>query len=152
MRHRDHRSILMTGLISALFAIGCGQAALLEKIAVSGKVTYNGEAIAEGEISFQPDGATRGPPSSATIKNGNYELVPEWGLTPGRYRVQVQAFRAPKESSELLSPGGLDRPKSVGIPFRDQYLPDKFHAKTTIETLKVASGRKKIEQNYDLKD
>ncbi len=150
------RSRMSLWLLSFLLLAqsGCGQSSGPERIDISGKVTYQGQPIADGEISFDPEPGSPGPPTSGTIKNGEYKLGSGWGIVPGTYRVKIRAYRAPKDDSNIIQPGiELDRPpETPGIPRREQFLPEKFHDKSQIEKLVVASGKKSVEQNYDLKD
>lgn len=146
------RTALCLSIGTVLFT-GCGKSSGLQKSEVSGKVTYNGEPIRDGDISFQPDQGTAGPPSSGTIKNGVYRLDGEWGLAAGTYKVKINAYRPAAPGGSNMLPGGLlDKPpETPGVPARDQYLPEKFNTNTTIEKLVVAAGQKIIEKNYDLK-
>jgi hypothetical protein len=61
--------LYLLGMTLALtFVIGCSQ-----KTSVSGKVTYNGEPVEKGMISFKPSGGT-GRSFGAPIENGAYEV------------------------------------------------------------------------------
>jgi hypothetical protein len=154
MRHR-FSPILVLLLMPFVIQSGCGQPSGPERIDISGKVTFNRQPIADGEISFHPDQGSSGPPTSGTIQNGEYSLGSGWGIVPGTYRVMIRAYRAPPPSaSNLIQPGvDLDRPpETPGIPRRDQFLPEKFNTQSTIEKLVVAPGQKSIEQHYDLKE
>lgn len=139
------------GLIVALTltAGGCGKAKTLEKMAISGKVTHNGKPLENGEILFKPQDGSNVPPSAAIITNGEYKAPT--GIAAGTYRVEVMGYKA--VTTKELSPGGLDRPPQLGaMPMgRENYLPEKFNAKTTLEKLTVKSGAS-VQQNYDLKD
>jgi hypothetical protein len=51
----------------------------------------------------------------------------------------------------MLQGGALDKPpETPGIPAREQFLPEKFNTKSTLEKLKVEPGQTKVEKNYDL--
>lgn len=152
MPHRLLPPVLVFLSLCFSFLAGCGQSGP-EKIEVFGKVTFNGQPIADGDIAFHPEAGTSGPLSSGPIKDGAYRLSDNWALVPGTYRVVVNAYRPSADTSKLIEPGGqLDRPpETPGIPRRDQILPEKFNEKSTIEKLVVASGQKRIEKNYDLK-
>jgi hypothetical protein len=129
---------------------GCSGEKQLERAEVFGKVDYNGKPIVEGEITFQPDENTSAPITSGSIIDGEYRVNGKFGVVPGTYVVSVRAYRPLPKSSDFLSPGGLDRPKSVGIVVRDQFLPEKFNTKSSIPKFTVASGQKSIEQNFEL--
>ncbi|HEV3121015.1 MAG TPA: hypothetical protein VGY53_03895 [Isosphaeraceae bacterium] len=85
--------LLMAG--SALLAVGgCGEdekKTLRRRYPVSGKVTYKGNPLESGEISFHPDGAG-GKPATGTITDGSYSLTtltPGDGAYPGNYKVVI---------------------------------------------------------------
>lgn len=132
--------------------VGCGESGP-ERIGMSGIVTYNGEPIEDGEISFQPVEGTQAPPTSTTIVDGKYQLPEKWALVPGTYQVAVRSYRASYDNDAKLPGSTLDRPPaSGGIEVKEQLLPDKFNAKSTIEKVTVKSGQAPAEKNFDLKD
>jgi hypothetical protein len=88
-------------IIAAVFLIaqiGCGQSS-----SISGKVTFDGDPVAKGSISFQPaDG--KGPSSGGEILNGNYAVD---DIQPGTKVVQIvgvkQAQSVPRTSDEVAN-------------------------------------------------
>jgi hypothetical protein len=79
-------------MVAMLFAVGCGESATT----VSGKVTYNGEPVEMGTISFRPaDG--KGQVFAAQITDGSY-TVPN-----GQPGSRVVAIRGVKEVKLALS-------------------------------------------------
>ncbi|MDB5391702.1 MAG: hypothetical protein JWM11_7348 [Planctomycetaceae bacterium] len=123
-----------------------------ERVGMSGEVTYNGDPIEDGEISFLPDVGTDAPPTSTTIVEGKYELPAKWALVPGTYKVSVNSYKVSLNDGNL--PGStLDRPPPPsGIVVKEQLLPEKFNTKSTIEKLTVKSGQAAFTQDFDLKD
>lgn len=139
-------SFVMSGIA------GCGESGP-ERIGMNGIVTYNGEPIEDGEISFQPVEGTQAPPTSTTITDGKYELPAKWALVPGTYQVAVRSYRVSLDDGAKLPGSTLDRPPpSGGIEVKDQMLPEKFNTKSTIEKVTVESGQAPAEKNFDLKD
>ncbi|MBI3467451.1 MAG: hypothetical protein HY000_30955 [Planctomycetes bacterium] len=137
---------LLIGL--ACFA-GCGTS---DRAEISGKVTLNGTPIEDGDISFFPEPGSAAAQSSAPIKDGEYRISEEWGLVAGSYQVRINAYRPSTDKSNMLAGGFLDKPPTTpGIPNREQFLPKKFNAESTLEKLVVPPGETTIEQNYDLK-
>jgi len=67
---------------SLLFLAGCGG-----RGAVSGNVTFNGEPVDGGTITFVPEGA--GNRASAPIVNGKYEMPSKAGPSAGKNRVEI---------------------------------------------------------------
>lgn len=69
--------------MAVVVAVGCGPSTST----VSGTVTFNGEAVATGAISFFPtDG--KGVPAGGLIKDGRYTVG---GMMPGEKTVQLSA-------------------------------------------------------------
>jgi hypothetical protein len=139
---------LLCLLLGTVPMLGCTKSGKTE---VYGQVLLNGKPIDDGDISFYPDQGTAAAQSSAPIKSGNYRLSPEWGLVAGAYQVRINAYREPTNKSKMLAGGALDKPpETPGIPSREQFLPKKFNADSTIEKLVVTAGQAKIKQDYDL--
>jgi hypothetical protein len=80
-----------TCLILVLLVVGCGSDEPLG-VGVSGTVTYKGEPIKEGLITFIPIEGTNGPKAGANIDEGKYAIPRRGALAPGKYRVEIRAF------------------------------------------------------------
>lgn len=121
-------------LSAFLFAVvcfvsgGCGGG--LDKVVVDGDVSYQGEPVVNGEILFYPSGATQGPVSGASIKDGHYEAVGKGGVPVGTHRVEIRGFRAAGLSKSQAA-AATHAEMEGGI--REQYLPKKFNEETTLE-------------------
>lgn len=80
-------------LLSAgiLFASGCGDTT---DYSVSGKVTFKGQPVKKGFISFEPDGekGNKGPGGGAPIVDGNYSTPRGKGMVGGPYLVKIIGF------------------------------------------------------------
>ena len=90
---RSRAAVMLAGLGSVL-VLGCGdETGLGRRYPVSGKVTYKGQAVAKGSISFRPtEGGGR--PASGTIAGGTYSLTTAAdndGALPGTYQVTIIA-------------------------------------------------------------
>jgi hypothetical protein len=70
--------------IMLLLLAGCSQ-----RVTLSGTVTYDGEPVKDGHISFIPV-AGQGSTVGAPIKDGSYELT---APPPGKYRVEITGNR-----------------------------------------------------------
>jgi len=132
----------------SLFLTGCNSQPATSE--VFGKVSVAGKPIDDGDITFQPiEGG--GSTSSGKITNGQYRLSGESGLVSGAYLVKVNAYREPSNKSNMIG-GGLDMPpETAGMTRKEQYLPEKYNAKSTIEKLVVEDGKTKIERDFELK-
>jgi hypothetical protein len=72
-----------------LFLIGCAG----NSAEVSGTVLLDGEPIPEGSITFIPVEGTTGPGVGAVITNGQYHIPSNKGVTVGKNRVELRAFK-----------------------------------------------------------
>jgi hypothetical protein len=84
-----HRTCLV---LTALALGACDRATDdLPRHAVSGRVTLNGQPLAQGMIQFQPAaGPGAGSMSGGClIKDGSYSIPRDQGLVPGNYKVAI---------------------------------------------------------------
>ncbi len=122
--HFDRLGVRPTKPIGRILLSGCLGCALLvsggcrkkETFAVRGKVTFDGEAVSNGEIQFLPADQP-GAPAAGRIENGEYHLQ----ARPGAKRVSIRAAR----KIEQTLPGTL------GPPFQD-YIPAQFNSESTL--------------------
>lgn len=63
------------------------------KKAISGTVSCGGEKAAKGTARFVPIRDTKGPPTTAYIVDGQYQLSQDGGIYPGSYRVEIVVQR-----------------------------------------------------------
>jgi hypothetical protein len=90
---------------------------------ISGKVAYNGEPVASGEISFQSvDGAT--PSASSIIRDGSYHVQ----VPPGKKKVIITGTKVTGSR-----PAYEGDPQSPLIELTEQYLPAEYNERTTLE-------------------
>lgn len=77
---------------------------------VQGRVTFRGEPVPVGRISFEPDTAAGidGPPGVAEIVNGRYETDRRFGAITGRHVVRIEGYEAP--GPEPLGPDDALKP------------------------------------------
>lgn len=75
--------------VALLWLLGCGEPNPLGRYALSGSVTFQGQPLDQGLISFEPVDPTKGVGSGALIKNGKYEIPTDKGLPAGRYTVRI---------------------------------------------------------------
>jgi hypothetical protein len=115
-----------TGLVLiSLIALGCnsGNAG---RASVSGKVTFDGQPIATGQIVFEPAGSGR--LGIAQIANGAYSMPPEQGPTPGKYTVRITADRPTGKTAAALASSGGQAPTQV----YEQYIPAKYNERSEL--------------------
>ncbi len=102
---------------------GCGGSDEPRGIALSGKVTFKGEPLSDGSIRFIPSDGN-GPTAGATIEGGTFSVPAIGGPRPGKYRVEIAAF---KESTKATSAGAQMFGKSV------QSFPEGAQSKRTVK-------------------
>jgi hypothetical protein len=109
-----NRNCFIAVLVLISLLMGCSRNNPLGREAVRGKVTLNGVVLDQGTIQFNPKGAG-GVSSGAVIKDGEYAIIAERGLPPGKYSVCINSTIAnPKDKNRNRKagpPGG-----GVGLP------------------------------------
>ncbi len=87
-------------------AAGCGGGDPLQRQAVSGTVTFKGQPLDKGTITFLPaDSQSKAQPGGATVANGQFSLPAAQGLAPGKYRVQISSPVGGEEPAAGEAPG-----------------------------------------------
>lgn len=103
--------------VLAFLAAGCGGSSNgPERYRVQGKVTYNGEPVPAGRISFEPDASlgNKGPGSLIEFSNGGYRTPSDRGIVGGAYVVRIEGY-----DGEATTIDGMDLPqgKPLFTPF-----------------------------------
>ena len=101
------------GIVAVAVAVvlisGCGDdTGLAQRYAVSGKVTYKGQPVDKGRISFDPE-SPDGRPAAGQIENGRYlltTLAPDDGALPGKYKVTVMSKEVDDSEMKVIAKGG----------------------------------------------
>ena len=144
-----------------LSIIGCGDDGLGKRYPVSGKVTYKGEPLAVGSISFYPADASPGSEArgaTGSITDGYYTLSTiggDDGAFPGEYLVAISA-RKPDMSlakANQEKTGGSYRQDDVAKAFKTATSPiPKKYELTADSGLKrtIAAGSNTFD--FDLTD
>ncbi len=116
------------------FAAGCGSSNLA---AVSGKVTYAGEPVTEGEIRFVPVSQGKDLPgmSGGKIVNGEYLISSDKGVPVGTCRVEISARKKTGKRIEAVMPA----PPGSMIDETISYIPREYNTASTL-TLDVQPG------------
>ena len=116
--------------LALLTVFGCGPSGT-KKLDVSGAASYDGEPIADGDITFTPDSPSVAA-EGGKIVAGKYTLK----APAGKYKVVIRAGK--------IIPGKKD---PAGGPFTADYIPKKYNDETTL-TVEVAPG--KTEHDFNL--
>lgn len=122
-------------LFGFLWTAGCGGPSGPERAEVFGTVTFDGEPISQGSISFLPQEGTNGPSAGGLIVDGKYD-VSERGPALGSYRVEIQSSRKTGKKIEAGPPS----PPGTMIDEIEMYIPTKYNRESGL-TVEVKSGR-----------
>jgi hypothetical protein len=117
---------------SLTFAPGCGGGdGLGKRVPITGKVTYNGQPVKKGQISFVPE-ASDGHAATAQIVNGEIKeastLEANDGILPGKYKVAISAQEdvdvsdVTKKYKAMPDPAELAKARAAG----KKLIPDKY--------------------------
>lgn len=114
-------------LLFALTAIaiigGCGKTS--DRANVSGKVTFDGQPVATGQIVFEPQGAGR--MGIAQIVDGEYKMPAEQGPTAGDYVVKITANR-PTGAKAAGARGSAEQ-----VDVYEQFIPAKYNDRSQLK-------------------
>jgi hypothetical protein len=133
MRRFSHLGSRLLIVAASLLPWGCGGPTdELPRQAVSGKVTFKGQPLAQGMIQFQPadGGATAG---GGAIADGEYSIAKAEGLVPGKYQVVVTSTPPPAPLPPGTMPGDP-------VPPPKETIPAKYNVKTTLSATVTKEG------------
>ncbi len=108
----------------------------LSRYAVSGTVTYKGERLDHGNITFTPDDVAKGRVASSTIEGGSYTLGTlgdRDGAVPGQYKVSVTSKEVDPSKIRDRPGRSAGKPKVVGKANQDEksLIPKKYETSQT---------------------
>jgi hypothetical protein len=144
---------------AVLAVLGCGEDGLGKRYPVSGTVTYKGQPLAKGSISFFASGAgaeTRG--AAGTIADGKYTLSTQSendGAFPGDYVIGITAREADMSEAKANAAkhGGSARQDDVSKAYATakSLVPKKYEVPEQ-SGLKAKVEAKSNTINFDLVD
>ena len=126
-----------------LMNAGCNDGRL-ERVPVSGSVSYDGQPVAQGTIRFSPLKGQPVPLSAAQIKDGKYTADSKGGVAVGEYRVVIEAYYKKTTESNRPLPPGVERGSTGWV----QYMPPKYGKESEL-TFTVESGSDGITKDFD---
>ncbi len=66
---------------------------------IAGKISFDGQPVSQGAITFIPAEGTSGPSGGSRIENGSYTVPLANGLVAGTYRVEI---RSPQKTGKQI--------------------------------------------------
>jgi hypothetical protein len=127
------RSFLLAAL--AALAIGIAGCSSSGAAAVEGKVSYGGEPIDVGTITFLPK-AEAAVKTGGLIERGVYRVDSKIGPSPGPHRVEIRWAKGTGRKSKNEFGEEIER--------RQEGLPEKYHAQSTL-TAEIKPGKNVID-------
>jgi hypothetical protein len=121
-------STLLIGLV-----VGCGPADGLNRQAMSGTVTVDGQPLISGATLFEPETEQSGTAVGSTIRRGSFLITRDKGAVPGTYRVRVYA------SSGRQAPPTAWQTELTPRPMIER-LPTRYNAQSKLRA-EVVAGR-----------
>ena len=136
------------GAIAAVMLLplaGCGRGSGLQKVIVSGKISYAGAPVENGQIYFYPTTGTKGPISGAPIKDGTYRAEAKGGVPVGVHLVKIEGYRSRRvaDDADMLSRAG------GGTPV--QYIPPRYNRATQLKVT-ILGDERECMQDFELTD
>jgi hypothetical protein len=121
------RWALAAPLLTLCWSTGCDSGDGLNRQAVSGAVTLDGQPLDSGTIHFRPTSNDAGTEVSTSISGGKYSFQKSDGPVPGNYRVEVSSAKDTK-----FEPPAGKTPGEFLPPAAKETVPDKYNIKTTL--------------------
>lgn len=140
----------MRKLVVVVFAIlalllpaasGCAKKKPPPVAEAEGEITYNGEPVKAGIISFLSEEAAGRATGGAAVVDGKYRLYREVGLPPGKYRIEI---RWGKPTGEKKKDVGYGQSPDVIA----EALPDKYNSESIL-TAELQEGANTIDFHLD---
>jgi hypothetical protein len=106
-------------------AAGCGASDGLNRQAISGTVTCDGQPLGKGTIVFEPATIQSGTVVGSVIRQGNFAVERNQGPVPGLYVVSIYA------SSETQAPPAKGQSERSPRPMVER-VPSAYNAESTL--------------------
>jgi hypothetical protein len=120
-------------VLMASAAAGCGVSDGLDRQAISGTVTWEGQPLERGAILFEPATNESGTPVGSTIRAGNFAVARNQGPVPGLYFVRIYASSGTQASPTSGQTERTPRPMV-------ERLPAAYNAQTELRASVIARG------------
>lgn len=134
-----HAALL--AVTSLLLLNGCGPATT-GPVPLSGTVVWNGQPLADAALQLIPLDAPDRPIAGARIVDGRFTVEARGGVRPGRYRVEITAWRAVPPAGPLSDADRL-------MPVLQQVIPARWNSESELE-IDVTGNRPRTEYDFQL--
>jgi hypothetical protein len=111
--------------------LGCGATDVLNRQAISGTVTLDGQPISKGAILFEPATQESGTAVGATIREGFFAIARHEGPVPGSYLVRVYS------SSGIQAPPAKGQTDRTPRPMVER-VPPRYNTETELRVTVVS--------------
>lgn len=130
--------MLLLTIVGGLAVGGCDSH---DGLSVHGKVSFQGQAIEDGTVTFFPQGGEMGRPVSTSIENGAYAMTAQHGLSARTYRVEIQGYRKTgRQIPDLASPLPPNQKRAL-IDEKVPFLPEIYNDKSQLTADVSADGQ-----------
>lgn len=126
-------------LFTIYLVVGNADCGAKSSPSIHGKVTLDGEPVANGNIVFLSQDS-KGPKAAAAIENGVYSLSPHDKLIAGKYRVEISWRKPTGKKIPSADPG-------ITTDETREAVPAKYN---TDSTLVAAIGSGEVEKDFAL--
>lgn len=140
MTYLNIRFCFLAAALLLLATSGCGSGEAYHPI--SGTVLLNEQPLKKGVITLFPSGP--GTTVGGEIIEGKFSLPRENGPTPGKYRVEIVAFKASGKKE-------FDVDLNSQVDVEVQYLPAKYNTKSELECNVEQGGKNEFEFKLEMK-
>ena len=124
---------LLVMMLIGCIAEGCGSKDGLDRKAISGVVTLDGQPLGDGAILLEPETNQGVTAVGATIRRGAFAIAQDQGPVPGPYWVRIYA------SSGAQAPPGKGQTDRTRRPMVER-LPDVYNARTELRADVTSRG------------
>lgn len=125
--------------VSLALCAGCGD----DLVTVEGEVTFAGQPVQEGTISFEPaDG--QGTSTGGKIEGGRYCLSGDAAVQPGKKLVRIIGVR----KTGRMIPAGTPAPAGTMVEEMERYIPTNYNTTSKL-TCEVTPGETNL-HNFNL--
>ena len=128
-------------LAGCCLCAGCGGKSTIERVAVSGQVTLDGEPLPYGSILFTPAGTNSGPKAGGVIENGQFAIDADQGPVAGELSVEIRAPKLPP--GQQLPDDAMQRLHVIAAS--PEALPARYNAKSELLVTATVDSQNRFE-------